>query len=649
VPLRDHLPSVGPLATDASADGPPTGDCRCTTAFAAPADRERTTLVLRADDCPGRGDLATPDCRARAVAALAERDADRVRVRRDGLDHWYEGAGATLLLAAGRFVELAGVHDSALARRAHRHPLDAAREAVGRAGPVARVATETGLAACLSEGPAEPFSPRVAPTVAGSHVRPTPPDDGELADTTALPTGGTARTYATARATPTYHLSPVWLDFDPAATRALAAAYETLAEGGVGGGDRAAGRAVRSVVDDPPDADLPLDRVTAVLRRHTRGLGVLEPLLSDPRVADVYATAPVTETPLRAVVDGRPMRTNVRLTADGAAALASRFRRTSGRAFSRASPTLDATAQPTTGESERVRVAGVTDPASDGPAFAFRAGDPEAWTLPRLVATGSVSAAAAALLSVAVERAAAGLVAGTRGAGKTTTLGALLWELPAATRAVLVEDTPELPVDALQRADRDVQALRTATDDGPSVTPTEALRTALRLGEGALVVGEVRGEEAAVLYEAMRVGASGSAVLGTIHGDGGPAVRERVVADLGVPPSSFAATDLLVTCAVDGSAADAGRHVASVEEVVETDDGVGFAPLFERDADGLATTGRVDRGNSRLVAGLTRPDETYADLLALLDARESLLATLAAGGRTRPADVVAAYRDRRRA
>ncbi|PSP29234.1 hypothetical protein BRC65_00650, partial [Halobacteriales archaeon QH_2_65_14] len=39
------------------------------------------------------------------------------------------------------------------------------------------------------------------------------------------------------------------------------------------------------------------------------------------------------------------------------------------------------------------------------------------------------------------------------------------------------------------------------------LSPAEALRTALRLGDGALVVGEVRGEEAAVLYEAMRVGA----------------------------------------------------------------------------------------------------------------------------------------------
>jgi len=102
-------------------------------------------------------------------------------------------------------------------------------------------------------------------------------------------------------------------------------------------------------------------------------------------------------------------------------------------------------------------------------------------------------------------------------------------------------------VDALQSVGRDVQALRTGTGDGPEISAAEALRTALRLGDGALVVGEIRGEEAQVLYEAMRVGANANAVVGTIHGDGADDVYERVVSDLGVEPSSFGATDVVVT------------------------------------------------------------------------------------------------------
>ena len=216
---------------------------------------------------------------------------------------------------------------------------------------------------------------------------------------------------------------------------------------------------------------------------------------------------------------------------------------------------------------------------------------------------------------VAIVLSAAILVTGARAAGKTTFLSALLRAVPADARTVVIEDAPELPVSALQSEGRDVQALRaTAEGDGAAVSTADALRTALRLGESALAVGEVRGEEAAVLYEAMRVGAGASAVLGTIHGDGGRDVRERVVSDLGVPASSFAATDLVVTLA---DAPD-GKHVTAIEE-----HGEAFAPIFERTPTGLESTGRLDRGESATVAALTASDETYADVLADIDARVS--------------------------
>jgi hypothetical protein len=81
------------------------------------------------------------------------------------------------------------------------------------------------------------------------------------------------------------------------------------------------------------------------------------------------------------------------------------------------------------------------------------------------------------------------------------------------------------------------------------VAPEEALRTALRLGDSVLVVGEVRSKEAIVLYEAMRIGAVGNVVMGTIHGESAYSVWDRIVNDLGVPNTSFKATDAVVVCA----------------------------------------------------------------------------------------------------
>jgi len=92
----------------------------------------------------------------------------------------------------------------------------------------------------------------------------------------------------------------------------------------------------------------------------------------------------------------------------------------------------------------------------------------------------------------------------------------------------------------------------------------------------------------------MRVGANRSAVLGTIHGDGGERVRERVVSDLRVPESSFATTDLVVTLEPYDDGGDRRRRVASIEAVVDGDAGVRFAPLFALENGELRQTGRIE-------------------------------------------------------
>jgi hypothetical protein len=110
----------------------------------------------------------------------------------------------------------------------------------------------------------------------------------------------------------------------------------------------------------------------------------------------------------------------------------------------------------------------------------------------------------------------------------------------------------------------------------------------------------------------MRVGGGDSAVVGTIHGTGGESVRERLVSDLDVPESAFAATDLVVT--LDPPTAEGGRGIAAVEEVIRRNDGVGFESLFEREGPTATATGRIDRGASRLVESLTDAGEPYASV-----------------------------------
>ena len=615
-----------------------TDGCRCESTFREPVGtgvEDRVTLDVDADGCPGRGDLAaSPDCLATVIGALTDRDADVIRTRHRGRERSYAGRAADLLVAAGKFRERIGFHEDRLAERVVRDPLGAAREASGRAGSAKRIASETGLLSTvealtgdaveaadgrgdLARELPEVLRPHVGPTAATARVAAAPPPGAELVDRWTVSTGATVRLYD-GDPLNTYHLTPPAADLNADAVATLAAARDRLLDD-PSGGDRAPGRAVRAVADDgDPVADL-----AEILRRHTHGYGAFEHVFADGRVSDATVTAPVTENPLRVVLDGERCRTNVRLPPEGAATLASRLRRSSGRSFSRATPTLDATIESETG---RVRVAAATSPASDGLSFTFRRGDPEAWTLARLVSVDTLTPAAAGTLSVAVERGVCGLIAGGRAAGKTTALGALLWELPAETRSIAIEDTPELPVSALADADRDAQRLRVG--DGAELAPADAVRTALRMGGGALAVGEVRGEEAQALYEAMRVGAAGETVLGTIHGEDPTAVEERVVTDLGVARSSFAATDLIAV--LDD------HRVESIVEVVGHDGGVSFEPLFERTDRGLVRTGRIDRGESRLVEELGAPGESYASVREVVDRRSDRIREAVRAGRTAP-------------
>lgn len=559
-------------------------------------------LVVDAGSCDGSGRLErAPGCRATVIAALNGRDAETILTRAAGVERAYTAGAAALLVAAGRFVDAVRVHDDRLAARAQADPLGAAREATGRADATATVAAETGLAelAAAVRDTEAALAPVEGLTVSRWRVDREVPD-AALDAVRELETGGTVRRYR-GEETRRYHLDPVDHQLDEDETALLAAAAERVASAAA---DSTTPRdAVTAALDGPPGETV--ERVVAVLEKHTRGYGLLSELFSDPAVSDVYVTAPATANPVRVVAGGQAMRTNLRLTDHGVDALASRFRRESGRAFSRAAPTLDAAVEV---GGRQVRVAGLRPPASDGLAFAFRAHDRDIWQLGDLVDNGTVTPEAAALLSLCVERGRSVLLAGARGAGKTTTLGALLWELPADVRTVTIEDTPELPVSALQAAGRDVQRLRTGSDGG-EIPPPEALRTALRLGDGALVIGEVRGGEASVLYEAMRVGATSEAVLGTVHGDGATAVYERVVEDLGVAPAAFGATDLVVTLEDTAN----GRRVSQVEEVTGRDPPA-FESLYAVDGRGLSSTGRIERGNSRLVAGLARPGETYEDV-----------------------------------
>ncbi len=330
-----------------------------------------------------------------------------------------------------------------------------------------------------------------------------------------------------------------------------------------------------------------------VVARYTVGYGVLELLLSDRRITDIYLDAPIGSKPIYIVhSDYGQCQTNITYTENEANALISKMRAMSGRPFDEAHPVMDFDIPEV-----ETRVAVIGPPLSpSGAAFAFRLHKMTPWTLEQFIDVDYLNPLAAGMLSFFVDMQTTTLVAGSRGSGKTSLLSALLLEIPQNSRILIQEDTLELPVPYMKSVGFNVQRMKTRSPISISKTetevdPAEALRTALRLGDSALILGEVRSKEAKVLYEAMRVGAAGNVVMGTIHADSAYSVWDRVVNDLGVPTTSFKATDLVVVARPIRFKGSARRHrrVTEITEIKkhwnkDPEEEGGLLPLMSYDA-----------------------------------------------------------------
>jgi type IV secretory pathway ATPase VirB11/archaellum biosynthesis ATPase len=292
-----------------------------------------------------------------------------------------------------------------------------------------------------------------------------------------------------------------------------------------------------------------IEELGAILNRYTSGLGVLELLLADKKIEDVYINSPIGDSPIYiSHEEYGECETNLIPTKDEAESWATQFRIQSGRPLDEANPVLDTETEVRGG---RARVAVIQENLSpEGLAFAFRRHRSRAWTLPLFVNDGMINALGAGVLSFIVDGNRSVLFAGTRGAGKTSLLSASMLEIMKNNRIVTVEDTLELPIPQMKDLGYNVERMKSRsviTQVENEMEADDAIRTSLRMGDSALVIGEVRSDEAQALYEAMRVGAVANFVGGTIHGEDAYSVFDRVVNDLGVPRTSFKATDIVVS------------------------------------------------------------------------------------------------------
>lgn len=339
----------------------------------------------------------------------------------------------------------------------------------------------------------------------------------------------------------------------------------------------------RDIIDDAISGgcsfEYTIRELCDVVVRYTIGLGIFELLLEDPRLEDIYIDAPCDKNRIYVTLDNvsgynthMRCRTNLIASEREIRNLINTLMRDSGLPYCESSPVME-----TNMCNNQARATIVGYPMSpNGDSVAIRKHSTTPWTLTKLIGNGTIDEHDAGLISFLVDNRCTFLVCGARGAGKSSLLSAMLFEMPIEQRILTIEDTLELPGDVMRSMGYKVQSMLIdeRMNSDVSKRADEALRVSLRLGESAIILGEVRGDEARTLYQSMRAGRAGSSIMGTIHGDSAKGVYERVVHDIGIPAESFMATDFLI---VMGTRRERGtnRQTRKIVEFVSTSDTIG--------------------------------------------------------------------------
>jgi archaeal flagellar protein FlaI len=358
----------------------------------------------------------------------------------------------------------------------------------------------------------------------------------------------------------------------------------------------------------------------AYITRWYKNFGILEHLLSDDLILEININPPAYKTSMRIVHSKfQECTSNIFPSNEFLNYLATRLKISTGRPLNRAQPQLDGEIAV---DNQRARVAAIISPFSIfGIGYSIRKHREHPWTMPLFMEKRSFNNWFAGLMSLVIAHGRSFLTAGPRGSGKTALLGSLMLEILPKYRIITIEDTEELPVLDYKKLGYDILPLKVRSallKEGLEMPFDTGLRTSLRLGDSALIVGEVRSKEATVLYEAMRVGAMSNVVAGTIHADSPFGVYDRVVNDLGVPKGSFKVTDLIIiqNLIKTTSGLSRQRRVMQVTEVLkEWEDQPVFQDLlvYNPATDQLEPTEFLLNGKSVTLRMIMRNTQGYKD------------------------------------
>ncbi|MCY2924991.1 MAG: ATPase, T2SS/T4P/T4SS family [Planctomycetota bacterium] len=321
-------------------------------------------------------------------------------------------------------------------------------------------------------------------------------------------------------------------------------------------------------------------------------LAPIRSLLSDPEISEIMINGPAQTFVER---HGVMELTDVRFRSEAQLQeLVTALLQPTGREVSSASPFADF--RLADGSRGNVVIAPI---AMDGPVVTIRKMTNELKGVDDLIRAGTISEPMASLLAAGVQARANILFTGATGTGKTTTLGIFGRFIPETERVIVIEDTAELQFQ--QKHVIRLECRQANLQGRGAVSMSQLVKNALRMRPTRIIVGEIRGDEAVDMLQAITSGHEGC--LAVLHASSAlDAVSRLEMMSLSrglllplwaIQKQIVSAIDLIVQHEM---LPDGARKVTGITELTEARDGaVALTDIFEYRRLGLTPDGR-ERG-----------------------------------------------------
>lgn len=321
-----------------------------------------------------------------------------------------------------------------------------------------------------------------------------------------------------------------------------------------------------------------------------RRLDIIEPLLKDPSITEIMINGPEN---IFVEKNGRAEKISMHFeTKEQLEDMIQRIVSKINRSVNEAQPIVDARLL----DGSRVNV--VLNPvALNGPLVTIRKFSENPLTMEKLIEMEAITVEAASYLEKLVKAKYNIFICGGTGSGKTTFLNVLSNFIPSHERIITIEDSAELRLANVINLAR--METRNANTEGHGDIPMKALiKTSLRMRPERIIVGEVRGEEALDMLQAMNTGHDGSMSTGHANSVKDMLTRLETMVLMAAPLPLEAirkqiASSLEIMIFLSRFR-DGSRKVTEITEVLDYENSeITLNPLFKFSEDGKSTDGRI--------------------------------------------------------